>query len=126
MPAIGTSPTVVTVVKYFLELDGFEVLVAEDGLAGLEIARRARPEVVVSDINMPGMDGMALTKALRDDPATRDVAILLLTSEASTESETRGLELGADDYLVKPVEPKRLAARVKSILGRARTRRAAA
>ena len=122
---VEDSPTVVTVVKYFLELEGFEVLVAEDGLTGLEVARSAVPDLVVSDLNMPGMDGLALTKALRDDPRTRGMAILMLTSEGSADSEARGLEVGADDYLVKPVEPKRLAARVKAILGRARARQAA-
>src|SRR2546422_10271999 len=72
---VEDSPTVVTVVKYFLELEGFEVLVAEDGLAGLELARSAVPDVVVSDLNMPGMDGLALTKALRSDTRTRGMAI---------------------------------------------------
>jgi two-component system alkaline phosphatase synthesis response regulator PhoP len=122
---VEDSPTVVTVLKYFLENDGFEVLVAEDGIAGLELARSATPDVVVSDLNMPGMDGIALTKALREDPRTRDAAILILTSETSVESESKGLEIGADDYLAKPVEPKRLAARIKALLGHARPRRAA-
>ena len=71
------------------------------------------------------MDGLALTRALRSDPQTRGIAILMLTSEGSADSEARGLESGVDDYLVKPVEPKRLAARVKAILGRARGRAAA-
>ncbi|MBI1951775.1 MAG: Flp pilus assembly complex ATPase component TadA [Acidobacteria bacterium] len=122
---VEDSPTVVTVVKYFLENEGFEVLVAEDGIAGLEVARSAIPDVVVSDLYMPGMDGIALTKALREDSRTRDAAIVILTSETSIESESKGLEIGADDYLAKPVEPKRLAARIKALLGRARARRAA-
>ncbi len=122
---VEDSPTVVTVVKYFLENEGFEVLVAEDGLSGFELALSALPDVVVSDLNMPGMDGIALTKALREEPRTRDAAILILTSETSVESESKGLEIGADDYLAKPVEPKRLAARIKALLGRARARRAA-
>jgi type IV pilus assembly protein PilB len=122
---VEDSPTVVTVIKYFLENEGFEVLVAEDGVAGLKLAQSATPEVVVSDLNMPGMDGIALTKALREDPRTRGAAIIILTSETSVESESKGLEIGADDYLAKPVEPKRLAARIKALLGRARARRAA-
>ncbi len=125
MLVVEDSPTVVTVLKYFLENEGFEVLVAEDGLAGLEMARSSTPDVVVSDLNMPGMDGIALVKALRDDPATRDAAIIILTSETSVESESKSLEIGADDYLAKPVEPKRLAARIRALLGRARGRRAA-
>jgi type II secretory ATPase GspE/PulE/Tfp pilus assembly ATPase PilB-like protein/ActR/RegA family two-component response regulator len=123
---VEDSPTVVTVVRYFLELEGFEVLVAEDGLAGLATARRERPDVIVSDVQMPGLDGIALTEALRGDEATRDAGILLLTSETSLESETRGLQGGADDYLAKPVEPRRLAARVRAVLARRQGRRAGA
>lgn len=70
------------------------------------------------------VDEAGLAKALREEPRTRDAAILILTSETSVESESKGLEIGADDYLAKPVEPKRLAARIKALLG-ARARRAA-
>jgi type IV pilus assembly protein PilB len=116
------SPTVCAVVKYFLDLEGFTVLLAEDGTSGLDLARRELPDVVVTDVNMPGLNGMDLVRALRDDPATRRMAILMQTSDASVESETRGLDLGADDYIVKPVEPRRLASRVKAALARARGR----
>jgi len=92
--------------------------VAADGNEGLELARRDRPRVIVTDLNMPGLDGFAMVTALRQDPRTSGVAILMLTSESSVETETRGLEAGADDYLVKPVEPRRLAARVKALIGR--------
>ncbi|HEX9426510.1 MAG TPA: ATPase, T2SS/T4P/T4SS family [Candidatus Polarisedimenticolia bacterium] len=119
---VEDSPTVVTVVKYFLELEGFEVLVAEDGLTGLEMARTNLPEVLVSDLNMPGMDGIALVEALRKGAATGHMAILMLTSESSLESEAKGLAIGADDYITKPVEPRRLAARVKAVLARSRAR----
>ena len=123
---VEDSPTITTVVKYFLELEGFEVLAAEDGLTGLEIARTEALDVVVSDLNMPGMDGITLIKALREDPATRGLPILMLTSESSVESETLGLSSGADDYLTKPVEPRRLAARLRTILARAQPSRMAA
>ena len=122
---VEDSPTVSTVVKYFLELEGFEVIVAEDGLTGLEMARAERPALVVSDLNMPGMDGMALIAALRADARTCEMAILLLTSETGVDTETRGLAISADDYLAKPVEPRRLAARVKALLSRVRGRQAA-
>jgi len=117
---VEDSPTIIAVVKYFLELEGFEVLTADSGTEGLELARKHRPDVIVSDLNMPGMDGMALVEALRRDPLTSDAAIVILTSESSVESEARGLAVGADDYLLKPVEPRRLAARVKALLSRAR------
>ncbi len=119
---VEDSPTILSVVKYFLELEGFEVLVAEDGLVGLEVAKRERPHVIVSDINMPGMDGMSMVKALRSDPVSQDMAILMLTSESSVESETQGLAVGADDYILKPVEPRRLVARIKALLARLQAR----
>ncbi|HEV8335784.1 MAG TPA: ATPase, T2SS/T4P/T4SS family [Candidatus Polarisedimenticolia bacterium] len=121
---VEDSPTVVTVVKYFLENEGFEVLVAANGVEGLRIARDSAPHVVVSDLNMPEMDGIALVQELRADARTRGAGIILLTSDDSVETEARGLATGADDYLAKPVEPKRLAARIKTILARNRTRQA--
>jgi len=121
---VEDSPTVVTVVKYFLENEGYDVLVAADGLQGLELARQSTPEIVVSDLKMPGMDGISLVQALRTDPRTRQAGIIMLTSEDSVESEALGLATGADDYLPKPVEPRRLAARIKAILARTRARQA--
>jgi len=109
-------------VKYFLELEGFEVLVAKDGEAGLEAARRDTPRVIVTDCNMPGMDGMTMVKHLRDGAATREIAVLMLTSEEGIEKETEALAAGVDDYIVKPVEPRRLAARVRSLLARSQRR----
>lgn len=115
---VEDSATISTVVKYFLELEGFEVFVAEDGLLGLEMARRERPDVIVTDVKMPGMGGVAMVKALRGDARMSHVRIIMLTSESSVESEAEGLAAGADDYIFKPVEPRRLAARVKALLAR--------
>jgi PleD family two-component response regulator len=119
---VEDSLTILSVVKYFMELEGFEVLVAKDGIAGLEMAKRHSPQVIVTDYSMPGMNGLELLKALKADPLTQGIAILMLTSEASIEKETQALEVGADDYILKPVEPKRLAARVKAALTRSRER----
>jgi DNA-binding response OmpR family regulator len=121
---VEDSPTVTSVVKYFLELDGFEVLIAGDGLVGLEMALREHPDLIVSDVNMPAMGGVAMVKALRVDPRMSDVCILMLTSEASVDCETEVFAAGADDYILKPVEPRRLAARVKALLARPRPRAA--
>jgi type IV pilus assembly protein PilB len=117
---VDDSPTVVEVVKYFLELEGYDILVARDGTEGQEIAWRELPDAVVADVEMPRMDGHALVRALREDPRTAELPIMLLTSRTSVEQETEGLGAGADDYVPKPVEPRRLAARVKSLLGRHR------
>ena len=119
---VEDSSTIASVVKYFLELEGFQVLVAKDGNAGLESARREHPHVIVTDYNMPGMDGMAMVKALRAEAATRGIAVLMLTSETDVEKETQALEAGVDDYILKPVEPRRLAARVRSVLARSQRR----
>jgi len=117
---VEDNATIASVVKYFLELEGFEVFLAGDGLAGLETAKRNHPDIIVSDVNMPGMGGVAMVKALRADAELSGVRILMLTSESSVECETEGLEAGADDYILKPVEPRRLAARVKALLARSR------
>ena len=121
---VEDSPTIVQVVKYFLENEGFDVVVASDGQEGLALALQDPPDIVVSDFNMPQMTGPAMIRLLRADPRTADVRVLMLTSESSVECETEGLEAGADDYILKPVEPRRLAARVKALLGRSRTRAA--
>jgi CheY-like chemotaxis protein len=119
---VEDSRTILAVVKYFLELEGFEVLEAKDGNVGLEVAKSGQPRVIVTDYNMPGMDGVALVKALRADPVTRGIAVLMLTSEGNVEKEAQALEAGVDDYILKPVEPRRLAARVKSVLARSKAR----
>ncbi len=121
---VEDNPTIATVVKYFLELEGFDVLVATDGLLGLEVAFREKPEVIVTDVKMPGMDGVAMLKVLRSDARTARMRIMMLTSESSIETETEALEAGADDYVLKPVEPRRLAARVKALRARSRSQAA--
>ncbi len=112
--------TITSVVKYFLQLEGFEVFVAENGSIGLEAAKRELPEIIVTDCNMPVMDGVAMVKALRADVRTQDISIIMLTSGNSVEDETRALTAGADDYILKPVEPRRLVARIKTLLARSR------
>jgi type IV pilus assembly protein PilB len=122
---VEDSRTIAQVVKYFLEIEGFEVLLAKDGAIGLQMAKHEHPHVIVTDYNMPGMDGPSMVKALRADPATCGVAVLMLTSEESVDKETLALAAGVDDYILKPVEPRRLAARVKSVLARSKERQVA-
>jgi type IV pilus assembly protein PilB len=114
---VEDSSIIATVVQYYLELEGLEVLVATDGVQGLAMARREQPDLIVTDLSMPGMDGLALVRALRADPATA-AAVLVLTGDTSVESETELIAVGADGYLVKPVEPRRLAAHVRGVLKR--------
>jgi DNA-binding response OmpR family regulator len=116
----------VQVVKYYLELEGYEVLTAANGRDGLAQALSARPDVVVSDVEMPEMSGIELVRALREDATFANLPIMLLSSQTTVESETEGLQVGADDYVPKPVEPRRLAARVKALLTRRKDRGGAA
>lgn len=115
---VEDSSTIASVVKYFLELEGFEVATAKDGEEGLQAAQLQLPRVIVTDCHMPGMDGMTMVQGLRSDPRTRKIVVLMLTSESSVEKEAQALEAGVDDFILKPIEPRRLAARVKALLGR--------
>lgn len=117
--------TITSVVKYFLELEGFAVVVAENGQIGLAAAKRALPRIIVTDCSMPVMDGVEMVKALRADAQTQDISILMLTSGNTIEDETRALAAGADDYVLKPVEPRRLVARIKTLLARSKRKQLA-
>ncbi|WP_376693195.1 ATP-binding protein [Wenzhouxiangella sp. EGI_FJ10409] len=98
----------------------YRVLAADNGLAGLETARRELPDVIVSDIMMPTMDGIELARHLASEPATRALPVILLTARTTTEDELEGLASGAVDYLTKPFAPEILQARVRRMLGFAR------
>ncbi|WP_438041734.1 ATP-binding protein [Sorangium sp. So ce128] len=96
-----------------------------DGAAALEIARRSPPDLVIADVMMPGLDGFGLLRALRADPATQGVPVIMLSARAGEESRVEGLAAGADDYLVKPFSARELVARVATHLQLAEHRRAA-
>jgi len=94
----------------------YRVLEAENGAVGLDAARQQRPDLVLSDVMMPELDGVALTRALRSDPALSDVPIVLLSAWADEQSTLAGLEAGADDYLTKPFSPDELRARLDNFV----------
>jgi diguanylate cyclase (GGDEF)-like protein len=100
----------------------YEVLAVADGQAALDAARAAPPDLVLSDVMMPGLDGIGLLKALRADERTRQLPIILLSARAGEEAAVEGLETGADDYLVKPFSARELLARVRAHLQLARQR----
>jgi diguanylate cyclase (GGDEF)-like protein len=101
----------------------YEVLAVPDGRAALEAARSAAPDLVLSDVMMPGLDGFGLLKALRADERTRHLPVILLSARAGEESAVEGMDAGADDYLVKPFSARELLARVRAHLELARQRR---
>ncbi len=107
-----------------LLVGAYDIEVASDGLAALEAARRVRPDLIVSDVMMPRLDGFGLLEAVRDDLALRDVPLILLSARAGEESRIEGLDAGADDYLIKPFSARELAARVGALLERRQIRSA--
>jgi DNA-binding response OmpR family regulator len=108
--------------RMYLEAAGFRVTVAERGDRGLEIAERERPAIVVLDLMLPGMDGFEVTRRLRQD---NRIPIIMLTARDDAVDKVVGLELGADDYMTKPFNPRELVARVRAVLRRAEARPAA-
>jgi DNA-binding response OmpR family regulator len=101
-----------------LEAAQMEVLEAEDGPAGLEAARRERPDVILLDVMMPGMDGWQVLEELLADVRTQEVPIVFLTARAELRDQARGLELGGVDYITKPFNPVELAPLVQELLER--------
>lgn len=102
-------------VRDYLEHAGFDVIVAADGEAALASARGARPDLVVLDLGLPGRDGLDVTRELR---RSTNVPIVMLTARGDEADRVVGLEVGADDYVVKPFSPKELVARVRAVLRR--------
>ena len=101
--------------RLYLEKDGFAVTVAHDGAEGLRATEEQKPDLVMLDIMLPGMDGWQVCKRLRQ---TSNVPIIMLTAKGETEDKVQGLEMGADDYIVKPFEVKELLARIHAVLRR--------
>ena len=101
-----------------LEAAGMEVLEAENGPTGLEAARTQRPDVILLDVMMPGMDGWQVLEQLLADEGTREIPIVFLTARAELRDQARGLELGGLDYITKPFNPLDLAQVVEDLLAR--------
>ena len=111
---------VVDLLRYNLSKAGFAVLIASDGLTGLDMARTKRPDVVILDLMLPGIDGHSICKALKKDPNTEPIPILMLTAKGQPEERVKGLEIGADDYVTKPFSPRELVLRVQALIRRVR------
>ena len=93
------------ILEYNLKLDGFEVYLAEDGLAGLELARQKKFEVILLDWMMPEMNGLEVLSELKNDKRTEHIPVFMLTAKAMTDDLAQALQLGADDYIAKPFDP---------------------
>ena len=113
------EPDVLNLVTANLRAAGFDVLQAEDGPSALTAVREQAPGLLILDLMLPGMSGLEICRALKADPATATLPILMLTAKAEEVDRIVGLELGAEDYVTKPFSPRELVLRVKNVLKRA-------
>jgi CheY-like chemotaxis protein len=116
---VDDSPFMVRLVTYILEEAGYETMSAENGKAALELLAAGPPDLVVLDTMMPEMDGLETLRAIRADPQTRDVPVLMLTAKTQAEDYRLAEEAGANGYLTKPFHQADVLARVARCLGRA-------
>ena len=112
---VDDEPKIVRLARDYLEHSGYRVVTAGDGQMALDTARQSRPDLVVLDLNLPGMDGLEVCRRLRSDS---DVPIIMLTARVEETDRLIGLELGADDYITKPFSPRELVARTRAVLRR--------
>ena len=106
------------VMKDLLEREGYIVSEARDGVQALDQVDRTGPDVIVLDLNLPGLDGYGVLSHLRSRPATADIPVVVLTAKGDEDNEVRVFELGADDFLTKPFRARALSARLDAVLGR--------
>ncbi len=114
---VEDSSPIATIIQFALIKVGYKVLLASDGLEGFKIAISERPKLIITDSVMPRMDGYGLLRAIRTNPMTSEIPVIMLTSKASTEDEQKALEFGFNDFIPKPVQPLRVVSRVKHVLG---------
>jgi DNA-binding response OmpR family regulator len=112
---VDDEPRIARLARDYLEKNGFRVVVAVDGQSALSLARREKPDLIVLDLMLPGMDGREVCRILRRES---DVPIIMLTALAEEVDQVTGLEIGADDYITKPFSPRALVARVRAMLRR--------
>jgi DNA-binding response OmpR family regulator len=117
---VDDEPNIREVVELYLRREGYEVEVVGDGSAALQAIERKIPDLIVLDLMLPLLNGIQLTRTLRE--GHHDIPIIMLTAKTDESDRVAGLELGADDYVTKPFSPKELVARVKAVLRRASTK----
>lgn len=112
---VDDEKDIVKLLEYNLQKEGYAALIARTGEEGLELARQKKPDLVILDLMLPGMDGLEVCKILKNDKATKNIPILMLTAKGSEIDQVVGLEIGANDYVPKPFSVKVLLARLKNI-----------
>jgi DNA-binding response OmpR family regulator len=115
---VEDDPDIVELLGHYLQSDGWTVTVANDGRSGIERLKKDGFELLILDLQIPGVDGLGVCAAVRADPRTHDLAVVMLTARGDETDRVLGLEMGADDYIVKPFSPKELLARVRALFRR--------
>ncbi len=117
---VDDEPDVISLLKFNLQKAGYNLLVSDNGPAAVTLANENRPDAIILDLNLPGMSGFEVCKALRADNTTQEIPVIMLTARGQPRDRIEGLEHGADDYVTKPFSPKELLLRLKAILRRTR------
>ncbi len=115
---VDDEADVLEFMRYNLRKEGFQVFIAPDGIEALRVAQKEIPHLVIMDIMMPEMDGLQACKEMRKVPVLQDTLIAFLTARSEEFTQVMGLEIGADDYMTKPLKPRLLISKVKSLLRR--------
>lgn len=115
---IDDEKDLIKLVDFHLSKEGYLVIGAKNGIEGLDIAQKHRPDLILLDIMMPKLDGLEVCKRLKGAPETARIPVVMLTAKAQEADKVLGLELGADDYITKPFSPREMVARVKAVLRR--------
>jgi two-component system phosphate regulon response regulator PhoB len=118
---IEDEEDILALVHYNLTKEGYQLAAATSGEEGLKMAQERRPDLVVLDLMLPGMDGLEVCRRLKQTPETAGIAVVMLTAKGEEADIVAGLEMGADDYVTKPFSPRILAARVTAVLRRRQT-----
>ncbi|ROR34175.1 response regulator transcription factor [Inmirania thermothiophila] len=114
---VDDSPTEIHIISTMLERNGYEVLSATSGEEGVEMARSQRPDLILMDIVMPGLNGFQATRQIARDPQTAGIPVIIVSSKGQESDKVWGLRQGAKDYIVKPVTEPELLAKVRAVLG---------
>ena len=117
--AIDDNADIRDLIAFVLRRENYEVSAAPDGISGLEIIKKTKPDLIILDVVMPEFSGYDVLEAVRSDKSSkiRDIPVLMITSKSSTDDIDQALELGATSYIVKPFRPAKLVTKVKSLLG---------
>ncbi len=113
---VEDDPISLRLIHYTLQHEGYQVLTALNGLEGLKIAREEKPDLIVLDVMLPGIDGFEVCHRLRAEPETAQLPVLMLSAKAQEIDKTTGLKVGADDYLAKPASPSEIVSKIKNLL----------